>query len=189
MSKRVVPSGAVRNVRSGKGRFDLLPVRAMQLLAEHFEGGAEAHGDRNWEKGQPLSWFVDSALRHSFQALKGDCDEQHAVAAAWNWLAFVETVERIRNGSLPAELDDLGVLCSRWPKKEEVFDALHRVSREALRDPGKFYGPPQKSESEIRKQAEKQAREIGRRATEAAHSKELNSTLTRWVREVFRPPS
>ena len=55
----------------------------------------------------PLSWFLDSALRHSFAALEGQDDEPHASAAAWNWLCLIETRARIREGLLPAELDDL----------------------------------------------------------------------------------
>jgi len=107
MTKREAASGAVRNNREGKGRYDLLPPRALHEVAVHFEGGATQHGDRNWEKGQPLSWFLDSAMRHSFQALAGDTTENHPAAAAWNWLCFMETKARIKAGLLPAELDDL----------------------------------------------------------------------------------
>ena len=106
-TKREASTGAVRNNREGKGRFDLLPARAMAVKARHFESGASQHGDRNWEKGQPLSWYLDSALRHSFQVLQGDTSEDHAAAAGWNWDCYIETRERIKAGLLPAELDDL----------------------------------------------------------------------------------
>lgn len=101
------PSGSVRDTRDGKGRFDLLPTRAIREVARHFEAGAVKYGDRNWEKGQPLSRYVDSALRHSFAALEGQHDENHAAAAAWNWLCFIETRARIAAGVLPKDLDDL----------------------------------------------------------------------------------
>jgi hypothetical protein len=104
---REVQTGAKRDARGGKGRFDLLPTRAVKLLAQHFEGGGHKYGDRNWEKGMPLSWFVDSAMRHSFAALERKTDEDHATAALWNWACFIETRERIKAGLLPAELDDL----------------------------------------------------------------------------------
>lgn len=107
MTKREAPTGAVRNNRQGKGRFDLLPPRAIREVAIHFEEGGSQHGDRNWEKGQPLSWYLDSAIRHSFQVSEGATDEPHARAAAWNWLCFIETKARIAAGLLPAELDDL----------------------------------------------------------------------------------
>jgi len=48
-------------------------------------------------------------MRHAFQALQGLTDEDHLVAAAWNFLAAIETRERIREGMLPEELDDIGV--------------------------------------------------------------------------------
>ena len=104
---REIHTGSKRNSRAGKGRFDLLPPRAMSEVAIHFEGGASRFGDRNWEKGQPLSWFLDSALRHAFAVLEGKTDENHAAAAAWNHLCFIETRARIKAGLLPAELDDL----------------------------------------------------------------------------------
>lgn len=107
MSKREHSTGSVRNSRIGKGRYDLLPPRAIHEASIHFENGGTAHGDRNWEKGQPLSWYLDSALRHSFQVLAGATDENHAAAATWNWMAFLETRARIAAGLLPADLDDL----------------------------------------------------------------------------------
>ena len=58
-------TGSRRDTRDGKGRYDLLPMRAIQRLARHFEGGAKKYGDRNWEKGQPISRYLDSALRHA----------------------------------------------------------------------------------------------------------------------------
>src|SRR5438477_12878367 len=100
-------TGSRRDAREGKGRYDLLPPHAVHRLAQLYERGAAKYGDRNWEKGQPLSRFVDSALRHLFQLVAGEEDEDHAAAVAWNVLAFMETECRVRAGELPAELDDL----------------------------------------------------------------------------------
>lgn len=105
--KQEFSTGSVRDSQIGKGRYDLLPPRAIRAVAIRFEQGADAYGDRNWEKGQPLSRLINSALRHAFQASAGETDEDHAAASAWNVLAFIETRERIRLGLLPAELDDL----------------------------------------------------------------------------------
>jgi hypothetical protein len=103
----IFPSGSVREVRTGKGRFDLLPPRAIRRLAKHFEYGAKKYGDRNWEQGQPISRFLDCALRHTFQAIEGNSDEDHLIAAAWNLLCAAETKDRIKRGILPSALDDL----------------------------------------------------------------------------------
>lgn len=101
------PTGSRRDVRDGKGRFDLLPARALFRVARHFEDGAKKYGDRNWEKGQPLSRYMDSLLRHLACYLRGDRDEDHLAAAAWNCLCLIDTSERITEGKLPKELNDL----------------------------------------------------------------------------------
>lgn len=100
-------TGSRRDTRKGKGRYDLLPTRALELLAIHFENGSVKYGDRNWEKGQPLSRYLDSALRHLFKHLQGLRDEPHAVAAAWNLLCLIDTERRIQDGLLPRHLNDL----------------------------------------------------------------------------------
>jgi len=100
-------TGSRRDTREGKGRYDLLPARALRRLARHFEAGAGKYGDRNWEKGQPLARMMDSALRHAFEYLEGKRDEDHLIAAAWNLLCCADTEERIKEGLLPESLDDL----------------------------------------------------------------------------------
>lgn len=101
------PTGSRRDTREGKGRFDLLQFRAITRLARHLEAGSIKYGDRNWEKGQPLSRYLDSAMRHAAMAAIGRTDEPHFDAAIWNLMCLVDTVERIKEGLLPAELDDL----------------------------------------------------------------------------------
>lgn len=107
-SLRQHETGSVRDTRRGKGRFDLLSPYALRAWAKHSEDGAEKYSPRNWEKGQPLSWYLDSGGRHWSQLLAGDTDEDHAAAWMWNAAAFIHTREMIRQGKLPAELDDLG---------------------------------------------------------------------------------
>ena len=105
--RRQFATGAVRDVTGGKGRYDLLPPRAIREVAIHFQQGAAKYGDSNYLKGIPLSVFLDSGLRHGFKTLAGEKDERHDRAWAWNALAFLETAERIREGKLPKELDDI----------------------------------------------------------------------------------
>ena len=100
-------TGSQRDTRDGKGRYDLIPAYALHRLARHYENGAVKYGDRNWEKGQPLSRYLDSMIRHGFKFLGGSRDEDHLAAVAWNAFAFMETEERIRKGILPEELDDI----------------------------------------------------------------------------------
>ena len=105
--RREFGTGSVRDIRRGKGRFDLFPPYAMYRLACHYENGGIKYDDRNWEKGQPLSCYLDSSLRHLFDALGGKIDEDHKIAVVWNMLGLVETEHRIELGILPKELNDL----------------------------------------------------------------------------------
>jgi hypothetical protein len=100
-------TGAVRDAQVGKGRFDLLPLMAVWKLAKHYEVGCLKYGDRNWEKGIPLSRYYDSAMRHLLKHMAGLRDENHLMAAAWNLMCAIETLHRIEGGILPADLDDM----------------------------------------------------------------------------------
>jgi hypothetical protein len=100
-------TGARRDTTDGKGRYDLLQVLALRRVAVVLQRGATKYSARNWEKGIPLSRFVDSALRHLMQYLEGRRDEDHAAQAAWNILGLIHTEEMIERGLLPASLNDL----------------------------------------------------------------------------------
>lgn len=89
--RRGYDTGAVRDRARGKGRYDLLPTKAVHRLAQHFENGAVKYGERNWEKGIPISDYIDSALRHLFRYLDGEDSEDHLAAAAWNCLCAIQT--------------------------------------------------------------------------------------------------
>lgn len=102
-----MPTGSRRDSREGKGRFDLIPPYAIELLAKQLEAGALKYGDRNWEKGQPVSRFADSGLRHLIKWMRGDTDEDHLTAALWNVACAADTRERIRLGVLPDSLADM----------------------------------------------------------------------------------
>ncbi len=101
-------TGSVRDAAKGKGRFDLIPPVPMKRLAQLYERGAEKYGERNWERGQKLGRFLDSAMRHMNDYLAGERTEDHLIAVAWNVFGFVHTEAAIRGGALPAELDDVG---------------------------------------------------------------------------------
>lgn len=101
-------TGAVRDTRLGKGRYDLIPMRAMRRLARHFENGAIKYGERNWRKGIPMHCYLDSAIRHAYTYLEGeDKSEDHLAAALWNLVCALHTEEMIAEGKLPAELADI----------------------------------------------------------------------------------
>jgi hypothetical protein len=101
-------TGSRRDTREGKGRFDLLPWEVIEADARYMELGAKKYGDRNWEKGQPLSRYLDSGLRHLTKYMIGHRDEPHLQAARWNLAAYQWTLNRIRENTLPMELNDTG---------------------------------------------------------------------------------
>lgn len=112
--RQAFDTGSVRDTRTGKGRYDLLPPEGIRRLAQLYERGAEKYGDRNWEKGQPISRYLDSMIRHAFAVLEGEPTEDHLAAVAWNAVGAITTQERCRAGLLPSELDDL------HPPREDV---------------------------------------------------------------------
>lgn len=106
-TRQEFPTGSRRDSRDGKGRYDLIAPRGLRRLAQLYERGAVKYGDRNWERGQPVSRYLDSAIRHLFAYLQGERAEDHLAAAAWNALGAAETEERAKSGALPVELLDV----------------------------------------------------------------------------------
>jgi len=100
-------TGAHRDKQEGKGRYDLMSVFALREIARVYEEGAKKYQPRNFEKGMPLSRFLDSALRHIYQCIEGKDDENHIGNAAWNLMGFIHIRELIARGILPKELNDL----------------------------------------------------------------------------------
>lgn len=83
-------TGAVRDMHGGKGRMDLLPMSAIIELSKHCEEGAEKYGEHNVDKGIPQHSLCDSAMRHLVKYMRGDQDENHLRAAAWNIMWALE---------------------------------------------------------------------------------------------------
>jgi hypothetical protein len=87
--------GAVRDTRTGKGRFDLITPFALRRLALVYEKGAVKYDERNWELGIAISRCIDSAERHINDYKMGLRDEDHLAHAAWNLFSamhFEETM-------------------------------------------------------------------------------------------------
>lgn len=138
-------SGAVRDMREGKGRCDLMPLEVVANVmpgpqskkmiqnistfleyddasvlyvcldefarqygagsfqadvctmflevAKHFEEGAKKYGENNWQKGIPVKFYIDSAIRHYLKWLRGDTDEPHDRAFVWNIMCCIWEVD------------------------------------------------------------------------------------------------
>jgi len=117
-------TGAVRTRQEGRGRFDLIPYEAMLSLARRLEMGSAIYGDRNWEKGMPLSRYLSSLRRHAMQ-INYDPSEDHLGAVLFNAAAFIATAERVKAGILPKELDDIGYLAQQAsPSGQGYFNEI-----------------------------------------------------------------
>lgn len=64
-------------------------------LAKLFEAGAEKYPERDWEKGRPMIVYINSTLRHFFQVLNEETDENHEAAVVWNLLTCIDTIRRL----------------------------------------------------------------------------------------------
>jgi len=108
-NRRSSNTGSVRDIQVGKGKPHLVPPEPLRRLAKHFENGAHKYGERNWELGQPLSRYYNSAQRHLWAILEKKRDEDHYAAVMWNVACMMQTIDWIEQGTLPKELDDLGI--------------------------------------------------------------------------------
>lgn len=73
-------------------------IETMLLEAsKHFEDGAEKYGENNWQKGLPVSCYLDSAVRHYLKYRRGDRDEPHDRAFVWNIMCCIWEVDYHRD--------------------------------------------------------------------------------------------
>lgn len=95
-NRKAFDSGALRDRPEGKGMFSLISPVGLKRLALRCELGHLKYEDgRNWEKGMPVSEFIDSALRHINQYMNGENDEDHLAAAMWNLQAAMHMEEKM----------------------------------------------------------------------------------------------
>ncbi len=192
MSAKIDPStfvqnpltGAVRENKVGKGRFDLIPYEALRQLALHYEAGGVAHGDRNWEKGLPLASYFNSAFRHLSQWAEGDATENHLAAALWNICGIIHHEKAIKEGRLPVDL--LNIPCAVYkqmkepqpvnPAKEQI--ASHPpecvphtpLDRAAISKPCNIHETVKRVVEEIEQNPDELGRSVGGRIIEQAPS-------------------
>jgi len=77
-----------------KLRFDLIPPRSLEQLAEVFTIGAKKYDDRNWESGILWGRVFAAMMRHGWAWWRGethDPDGQHHLSSvAWCAFALME---------------------------------------------------------------------------------------------------
>ena len=106
-SRREFSSGAVRDAEQYKGRFDLIPFWPMLAYSAILEAGAKKYHDRNWQKGMPISVYLNSALRHLYKYMNGMRDEPHLWQAMWNIAGAIHTQICVYLSLYPKEFGDV----------------------------------------------------------------------------------
>jgi hypothetical protein len=79
-----------RDTQEGKPDYTLIDLSFLTRMAEHLTKGATKYGRHNWKMAnskEEMERFQSSALRHMFQYLNGDRDEDHMAAVAFNLMA------------------------------------------------------------------------------------------------------
>ena len=120
-------TGAVRDMKRGVGRMDLLPWYGIMEVSKHCEEGADKYGEHNVDKGIPLHSLCDSAARHLAKFIAGEIDEDHLRAACWNLLWA------LNQRKTHPELDDL---YSHKETESTVYETreetLHPLTRDEI---------------------------------------------------------
>jgi len=114
-------TGAVRDMKRGVGRMDLLPWYGIMEVSKHCEEGAEKYGEHNVDKGIPLHSLCDSAARHLAKFIAGETDEDHLRAAAWNLLWA------LNQRKTHPELDDLYSHKEAVEKVRNIIDEFYKA--------------------------------------------------------------
>jgi hypothetical protein len=84
-----------RKFDAGKARFELIPARPLEALAQLYGMGATKYGDRNWEQGLAFGRLFAAMMRHAWAWWRGEThdpeDGQHHLASvAWGALCLME---------------------------------------------------------------------------------------------------
>ncbi len=88
-SKIEFSTGAKRDTTEGKGSPSLISPVLIHRLGVLLQKGAEHYGADNWSKGMPYRRTADSLIRHIFQWLAGDEEEDHLAAICFGAMCLM----------------------------------------------------------------------------------------------------
>ena len=106
-------TGAERSDTKGRGRYDFLTPQSERRIARVMEANGAKYPAHNWEKGMPMSRFLDSLIRHLNQYRMGERNrnievgDDHLAQAAWNLLGLMFMEEEILAGRQPSKYNDI----------------------------------------------------------------------------------
>lgn len=99
-AKKTFETGAQKDTSANRGRYDLISHIFLRRLAIHLEKGAAKYASRNWEKGIPLRVLFTSMVRHAYQWIAGEVDEDHLAAVSCCIMFLMHTEKKIELGDL-----------------------------------------------------------------------------------------
>lgn len=122
--------------------YDIIIQRNATMLlevAKHFEEGCKKYGENNWQKGIPVHCYVDSGVRHYLKFLRGDTDEPHDRAFAWNLICAIWTCKHKPELNEYAKTN-ISESCDRASMAfKNLSDALTKAQKEEGTFPGVNY--------------------------------------------------
>ena len=127
-SKTDFSTGAQRDTDEGKGKPSLISPVLIHRLGVHLAEGAKHYGADNWTEGMPYRRTADSMIRHIFQWLAGDEEEDHLAAVCFGAMCLM-TYEAAAEDRLEIPKSPLDDRCSAF--KEILASLLTSVSPSA----------------------------------------------------------
>lgn len=106
----VIPQSPPRDVLAegtkydeSKLRFDLIPTRPLEKVAEVYTIGAKKYEDHNWRKGIKWGRVFGAMMRHAWAWWRGERDDpkdgqHHLASVAWCALTLMEYEETYPEG-------------------------------------------------------------------------------------------
>lgn len=96
--KLVMQDWALREDKTNKLRYDLIPLDQLKRLAEHYTKWGLDHWDRNWESWgkQYMEDCRKSAFRHFIQRMNNEENEDHDIACIRNIFAYEHLQSKLK---------------------------------------------------------------------------------------------
>jgi len=95
----------------GKLRYDLIPITALEGIAEIFTYGSKKYDDFNWYKSLQPTRYYAAAMRHIMEVMKGNKIDpesglKHIDHAIVSLIMYRELTEKVKGQDLPTTYTD-----------------------------------------------------------------------------------
>lgn len=85
---------AMKEMEGKRANMALIPPQLLEILAEHYQSGADKYAPNNWLEGMDFSKIYNSMQRHAMAFWRGEeidpeTNSPHLAAVAWNALTLL----------------------------------------------------------------------------------------------------